>query len=147
MSGKPIAVASDHAGYDLKAALAEELGALGYEVVDLGTDGPESVDYPDFAKVMIGAIIDGRVERGVLVCGTGVGISIAANRHPGIRAALCHNETTARLAREHNDANVLALGARIVGVEVAKDCLKAFLTTEFAGGRHAKRVAKLAGDR
>ena len=144
MSGKPIAVASDHAGYELKAALAEALVAMGYEIVDLGTDGPDSVDYPDFAKVMIRAIVEGRVERGVLVCGTGVGISIAANRHPGIRAALCHNETTARLAREHNDANVLALGARIVGVEVAKDCLKAFLTTEFAGGRHAKRVAKLA---
>ncbi len=144
MSGKPIAVASDHAGYDLKAALAEALVAMGYEIVDLGTDGPDSVDYPDFAKAMIRAIVEGRVERGVLVCGTGVGISIAANRHPGIRAALCHNETTARLAREHNDANVLALGARIVGVEVAKDCLKAFLTTEFAGGRHEKRVAKLA---
>ncbi|MDH3595830.1 MAG: ribose 5-phosphate isomerase B [Rhodospirillales bacterium] len=144
MSGKPIAVASDHAGYELKAALAEALVAMGYEIVDLGTDGPDSVDYPDFAKAMIRAIVEGRVERGVLVCGTGVGISIAANRHPGIRAALCHNETTARLAREHNDANVLALGARIVGVEVAKDCLKAFLTTEFAGGRHAKRVAKLA---
>ncbi len=144
MSGKPIAIASDHAGYDLKATLAEELVAMGHEIVDLGTDGQDSVDYPDFAKDMTRAIIDGRAERGVLVCGTGVGISIAANRHPGIRAALCHNETTARLAREHNDANVLALGARIVGVEVAKDCLKAFLTTEFAGGRHAKRVAKLA---
>lgn len=144
MSGKSVAIASDHAGYDLKAILAEELVAMGYEIVDLGTDGPDSVDYPDFAKVMIRAIVEGRAERGVLVCGTGVGISIAANRHPGIRAALCHNETTARLAREHNDANVLALGARIVGVDVAKDCLKAFLTTEFAGGRHARRVAKLA---
>ena len=144
MSGKPIAIASDHAGYDLKAALAEELVAMGYEIVDLGTDGPDSVDYPDFAKVLIRTIIEGRAERGVLICGTGVGISIAANRHPGIRAALCHNETTARLAREHNDANVLALGARIVGVDVAKNCLKAFLTTEFAGGRHAGRVAKLA---
>jgi ribose 5-phosphate isomerase B len=144
MSGKPVAIASDHAGYDLKAILAEELVAMGYEIVDLGTDGPDSVDYPDFAKVMIRAIVEGRAERGVLVCGTGVGISIAANRHPGIRAALCHNETTARLAREHNDANVLALGARIVGVDVAKNCLKAFLTTEFAGGRHARRVAKLA---
>jgi ribose 5-phosphate isomerase B len=144
MSGKPVAIASDHAGFDLKVTLAGELAAMGYEVVDLGTDGPDSVDYPDFAKVMTRAVIEGRAERGVLVCGTGVGISIAANRHPGIRAALCHNETTARLAREHNDANVLALGARIVGVDVAKDCLKAFLTTEFAGGRHARRVAKLA---
>lgn len=145
MTGKPIAIASDHAGYDLKTVLAEELGTMGYEVVDLGTDGRDSVDYPDFAKALIKAVIDGRADCGVLVCGTGIGISIAANRHPGIRAAVCHNETTARLARAHNDANVLALGARIVGIEVAKDCLKAFLTTEFAGGRHAGRVAKLAG--
>jgi ribose 5-phosphate isomerase B len=144
MTGKPIAIASDHAGYDLKTVLAEELGTMGYEVVDLGTDGRDSVDYPDFAKALIKAVIEGRADCGVLVCGTGIGISIAANRHPGIRAALCHNETTARLARAHNDANVLALGARIVGIEVAKDCLKAFLTTEFAGGRHAGRVAKLA---
>ena len=144
MTGKPIAVASDHAGYDLKTVLAEELGTMGYEVVDLGTDGRDSVDYPDFAKALIKAVIEGRADCGVLVCGTGIGISIAANRHPGIRAAVCHNETTARLARAHNDANVLALGARIVGIEVAKDCLKAFLTTEFAGGRHAGRVAKLA---
>jgi ribose 5-phosphate isomerase B len=144
MTGKPIAIASDHAGYDLKTVLAEELGTMGYEVVDLGTDGRDSVDYPDFAKALIKAVIEGRADCGVLVCGTGIGISIAANRHPGIRAAVCHNETTARLARAHNDANVLALGARIVGIEVAKDCLKAFLTTEFAGGRHAGRVAKLA---
>ena len=144
MTGKPIAIASDHAGYDLKTVLAEELGTMGYEVVDLGTDGRDSVDYPDFARALIKAVIDGRADCGVLVCGTGIGISIAANRHPGIRAAVCHNETTARLARAHNDANVLALGARIVGIEVAKDCLKAFLTTEFAGGRHAGRVAKLA---
>jgi ribose 5-phosphate isomerase B len=144
MTGKPIAIASDHAGYDLKTVLAEELGTMGYEVVDLGTDGRDSVDYPDFAKALIKAVIDGRADCGVLVCGTGIGISIAANRHPGIRAAVCHNETTARLARAHNDANVLALGARIVGIEVAKDCLKAFLTTAFAGGRHAGRVAKLA---
>ncbi len=117
---------------------------MGYEVVDLGTDGRDSVDYPDFAKALIKAVIEGRAGCGVLVCGTGIGISIAANRHPGIRAAVCHNETTARLARAHNDANVLALGARIVGIEVAKDCLKAFLTTDFDGGRHEGRVAKLA---
>ncbi len=144
MTGKPIAIASDHAGYDLKTILAEDLGTMGYEVVDLGTDGRDSVDYPDFAKALIKAVIEGRADCGVLVCGTGIGISIAANRHPGIRAAVCHNETTARLARAHNDANVLALGARIVGIEVAKDCLKAFLTTDFAGGRHEGRVAKLA---
>jgi ribose 5-phosphate isomerase B len=138
-----IAMASDHAGYELKCLLVEEARTLGYEVVDLGADGPESVDYPDFGQALAEAVASGRVERGVAVCGTGVGISIAVNRQAGVRAALCHNDTTARLAREHNDANVLALGARLVGVEVAKDCLRAFLTTEFAGGRHARRVAKL----
>lgn len=136
-------MASDHAGYELKCLLVEEARTLGYEVVDLGADGPESVDYPDFGQALAEAVASGRVEWGVAVCGTGVGISIAVNRQAGVRAALCHNDTTARLAREHNDANVLALGARLVGVEVAKDCLRAFLTTEFAGGRHARRVAKL----
>ena len=116
---------------------------MGYEMLDLGTDGPDSVDYPDFGQALAHAVQDGRADRGVLVCGTGIGISMAANRHAGIRAAVCHDETSARLAREHNDANVLALGARLVGVEVAKDCLRTFLTTEFAGGRHVGRVAKL----
>lgn len=143
MPGKPIAIASDHAGYDLKSTLVEELQTLGHEVLDLGTFDRESVDYPDFGKAVALAVADGRATRGIAVCGTGIGISIAANRHPGVRAALCHNETTARLSREHNDANVLALGARIIGAEVAKDCLKAFLDTEFAQGRHAPRVAKL----
>ena len=144
MTAKPIAIASDHAGYELKAVLAAELESLGHEVLDLGTDGPASVDYPDFANSLAETILEGRAERGVLVCGTGIGISIAANRHRGIRAATCHDETTARLTREHNDANVLALGARIVGDEVAKDCLRAFLRTAFAGGRHQPRVDKLA---
>ena len=144
MSEKPIAIASDHAGYDLKSTLAEQLATLGHEVLDLGTNGGDSVDYPDFAEAMAAAIADGRAERGVLVCGTGIGISMAANRHNVLRAALCHDETSARLAREHNDANVLALGARMIGVAVAGDCLKAFLETEFAGGRHMRRVAKLS---
>ena len=144
MTAKPIAIASDHAGYELKAVLAAELESLGHEGLDLGTDGPASVDYPDFANSLAETILAGRAERGVLVCGTGIGISIAANRHHGIRAATCHDETTARLTREHNDANVLALGARIVGDEVAKDCLRAFLRTAFAGGRHQPRVDKLA---
>lgn len=144
VAGKSIAIASDHAGYDLKATLIEELRAMGHDVLDLGTDSGESVDYPDFADALAAAIGDGRADRGVLVCGSGIGIAIAANRHPGIRAAPCHDETSARLTREHNDANVLALGARLVGVEVARDCLRAFLNTEFAGGRHARRVAKLA---
>ena len=121
MSEKPIAIASDHAGYDLKSTLAEQLANLGHEVLDLGTHSPDSVDYPDFAEAMAAAIAEGRAERGVLVCGTGIGVSMAANRHSMLRAALCHDETSARLAREHNDANVLALGARMIGVEVAGD--------------------------
>jgi ribose 5-phosphate isomerase B len=143
MSRKPIAIASDHAGYDLKTILAQELAEMGYEVLDLGTDGPQSVDYPDFGAALAEVVRTGEVERGILICGTGIGISMAANRHPGVRAAVCWDETSARLTREHNDANVLALGARLLGVEVAKDCLRAFLSTDFAGGRHVGRVAKL----
>jgi ribose 5-phosphate isomerase B len=143
MSRKPIAIASDHAGYDLKTTLAQELAEMGYEVLDLGTDGPQSVDYPDFGAALAEVVRTGEVERGILICGTGIGISMAANRHPGVRAAVCWDETSARITREHNDANVLALGARLLGVEVAKDCLRAFLSTDFAGGRHVGRVAKL----
>ena len=143
MSRKPIAIASDHAGYALKTTLAQELAEMGYEVLDLGTDGSQSVDYPDFGSSLAEVIRTGEVERGILICGTGIGISMAANRHPGVRAAVCWDETSARLTREHNDANVLALGARLLGVEVAKDCLRTFLSTDFAGGRHAGRVAKL----
>lgn len=144
MTTKPIAIASDHAGYELKSALIEEIRSSGREVLDLGTDSIASVDYPDFADTLAGVILEGRADQGVLVCGTGIGIAIAANRHLGIRAATCHDETTARLARAHNDANVLALGARIVGLEVAKDCLRGFLGTGFAAGRHQRRVDKLA---
>ncbi len=144
MPEKAIAIASDHAGYDLKSLLIEELKALGHEVLDLGThDSSASVDYPDFGHALAEAIASGKAERGVAVCGTGIGISIAVNRHAGVRAAVCHDETSARLAREHNDANVLALGARLIGPEVAKDCLKTFLETEFSKGRHTPRVAKL----
>lgn len=138
-----LAFASDHAGVDLKDALKAHAQALGFEVIDLGTTGTASVDYPRFGRAMGEAIASGKAEKGVLVCGTGIGISIAANRNPAVRAALCHDATTAKLSREHNDANVLALGARIVGLEVAKDCLAAFLKTEFLGGRHAPRVAML----
>ncbi len=145
MTEKPIAVASDHAGFELKSVLAAELEAAGHEVLDLGTYGPESVDYPDFGVALAQVIELGKAERGVLVCGSGIGISIAANRNPAVRAALCHDETTARLSREHNDANVLALGARTTGVEVAKECLKTFLATGFEGGeRHSRRVSKLS---
>jgi len=145
MSGKPVAIGSDHAGYEMKMSLIEELRALGHQVLDLGCDGPESVDYPDLGKAIAQAVADDQAERGVVVCGTGIGISIAANRNLQVRAALCHDETSARLAREHNDANVLALGARLTGIEVARACLRVFLATEFAGGRHAARVAKLGG--
>ncbi len=119
MSAKPIALASDHAGYELKTTLAEELRSMGHEVLDLGTDGTGSVDYPDYGGALAEAITSGKADRGVAVCGTGIGISIAINRHSGVRAALCHDETSARLARAHNDANVLALGARLIGSEVA----------------------------
>jgi ribose 5-phosphate isomerase B len=144
MSRETVAVAADHAGYALKSCLAKELGELGYAVLDLGTDSDESVDYPDFAEAMAEAIGQGKAAKGILVCGSGIGISIAANRHREIRAAPCHDAVSARLARQHNDANVLALGARLVDVEVAKDCLRTFLSTAFEGGRHQRRVAKMS---
>ena len=138
-----VAVACDHGGFALKPAVLEVLREAGREVLDLGTDSEDSVDYPDFGQALAEAVISGRAARGVVICGTGIGISIAANRYPEIRAAACHDETTARLAREHNNANVLALGARITGTEVAKDCLRAFLKTPFGGERHERRVDKL----
>lgn len=139
-----VALGSDHAGFNLKEELKSELAALGMDCLDLGTDTLDSVDYPDFGRAVADALVDGRASKGVVVCGTGIGISIAANRVAGIRAAVCHDATTARLAREHNDANILALGARVVGGEVAKDCLHAFLSTPFDGGeRHLRRVVKL----
>ena len=144
MPRETIAIASDHAGFDLKEALKAELLAMNFKVLDLGTDSVESVDYPDFADAMAGALGDGRAARGVLICGTGIGIGIAANRHRHVRAAVCHDTVSARLARAHNDANVLALGARLLGIEVAKDCLRTFFATAFEGGRHARRVAKLS---
>ena len=143
MPKETIGVAADHGGYALKQAIKEEILAAGYDVEDLGTDSEESVDYPDFAEKLVHAISDGRVSRGVLVCGTGIGISIAANRHPGIRAALCYDEETAELARQHNDANVLCLGGRKTGNDLARRMLKIFLDTAFEGGRHARRVGKL----
>jgi len=139
-----VALAADHAGFALKEELRTELDQAGVEYIDLGTNSTDSVDYPDFGRAVADAVAEGRADRGVIVCGTGIGISIAANRVGGVRAAVCHDATTARLAREHNDANVLALGARIVGGEVAKDCLRAFLSTPFDGGeRHQRRVEKL----
>lgn len=138
-----IAIASDHAGFELKSAIKDALLGRGFEVLDLGTDSEESVDYPDFGHAMGAAIDDGRAPRGVIVCGSGIGISIAANRHQGVRAALCTSGLMARLARQHNDANVLALGSRIIDFETAMDCLNAFLDTDFEGGRHARRAAKI----
>ncbi|MDR3440825.1 ribose 5-phosphate isomerase B [Telmatospirillum sp.] len=145
MSSKIIALASDHGGYELKTILKDTLAAQGFQVLDLGTDGPQSVDYPDFARAMATAIADGKAETGVLVCGTGIGMSIAANRYPQLRAALVHDAFGARLSRQHNDANVIVFGGRTTGVEVAKDCLSIFLSTPFEGGRHAVRVNKMSG--
>ena len=144
MLAETVAIAADHAGYELKSALLPALEELGLRILDLGTNSRESVDYPDFADAVAAALEAGRAARGVLICGTGVGISIAANRHRFVRAALCHDGLTARLARQHNDANVLVLGGRLIGIETAKDCLTSFMGTPFEGGRHARRVAKLA---
>ena len=138
-----IAVAADHAGFELKEFLKQSLLSSGHEVLDLGTDSAASVDYPDFGHAIAAAVTDGRARFGLAVCGTGIGISIAANRHEGVRVALCHDVTSARLSREHNDANVLALGARLIGRQVAQDSLNSFLETEFLGGRHERRVEKL----
>ena len=144
MSIDIIVLAADHAGYAMKAALAADLHALGYQLLDLGTgDGETSVDYPDFGHAIAQAVADGRAGRGVAVCGSGIGIAIAANRNPAARAALCTSGLMARMARLHNDANILVLGSRIIGIEAARDCLNEFLTTDFAGGRHAARVDKL----
>src|SRR5437016_4951823 len=131
-----IAIASDHAGFDLKQLLVEELERLGFVALDLGTHDRTSVDYPDFADAVAAALDDGRAQRGVLICGTGIGIAMAANRHRHIRAGSCRDATSARLTRRHNNANVLAMGARLIGSEVARDCLATFLSTPFEGGRH-----------
>jgi ribose 5-phosphate isomerase B len=137
-----LAVACDHGGYALKEAIKARF-ADSCEFLDLGTNSPDSVDYPEYGKALARAIIDGKAKRGIAICGSGIGISIAVNRFPQLRAALCTDVTMARLARQHNDANVLALGARITAEEKAFDITKAFLTTEFEGGRHEKRVAQL----
>ena len=139
-----IALASDHAGFDLKALLADWLRMQGHDVADLGPHDTASVDYPDYGYALGRAIADGRADFGVAVCGSGIGISIAVNRNPAARCALIGDHLSARLAREHNDANVIAFGARLIGIDTAKDALAAFLTTPFAGDRHAARVAKLS---
>jgi ribose 5-phosphate isomerase B len=139
-----IALAADHAGYVLKDELAAWLREAGHEVEDLGTNGPESVDYPDFGARLADAVASGRAERGIVVCGSGIGISIAVNRNPACRCARVDEPLSAALAREHNDANVLAFGARLIGPDLAKACINAFLGTQFAGGRHQRRVDQLS---
>lgn len=145
MSSETIALAGDHGGFELKSLLKRDLTEKGFKVLDLGTDGSDSVDYPDYADAMATAIKDGRATCGVLICGTGIGMSIAVNRYPEIRAALVHDALDARLARQHNDANVLCLGGRTTGPDVAKDCLRVFLETDFDGGaRHRRRIDKMS---
>ncbi len=136
-------LAADHAGFELKEVIEALLRAKGFEVTDLGTHDTSRTDYPDWGHAVGEAIAAGEYERAVLVCGSGVGISIAANRHRGVRAALCNDLYTARMARAHNDANVLALGSRVVGLGVAEAILETFIATEFEGGRHADRVVKI----
>lgn len=138
-----IAIASDHAAVALKAPLADWLREQGHEVTDLGADGTESVDYPDYGYRLAEEVAAGRAERGVALCGSGIGISMAVNRNPACRCALVNEPLSAALSREHNDANVIAMGGRLVGIEMAKACLTAFLTTPFGGDRHVRRVGKL----
>ena len=138
-----ISIASDHAGFGLKQFLIRHLHNQRYEVIDLGTDGVGSVDYPDFAHKLAENIRGKKSDKGVLVCGSGIGISIAANRHTEIRAALIHDALGAKMCRQHNDANVIVFGGRMIGQDVALHCVDTFLTTEFEGGRHARRVDKI----
>ena len=138
-----IAIASDHAGLELKDQLKAHLRALGYMAEDFGTHTADSVDYPDYAALLCRWVQETPGRRGVLICGSGIGMSIAANRFSAIRAALCHDGLSAELSRRHNQANVLCLGARLTGIEPAKEALSRFLSTEFEGGRHAARVEKL----
>jgi ribose 5-phosphate isomerase B len=139
-----IALAADHAGYLLKDELVRWLREQGHDATDLGTNGPESVDYPEYGRRLAQAVASGAAERGIAVCGSGIGISIAVNREPKCRCARVDDPLSAQLAREHNDANVLALGGRLIGTDMAKACVMAFLETDFAGGRHQRRVDQLS---
>lgn len=138
-----IAIGADHGGFVLMGPLADWLRAQGHTVHDMGTDSLQSVDYPDYAQPVCAAVLAGKVRFGVLICGTGLGMSYAANRHHGIRCALVSETTSARLARQHNDANVLALGGRMIGTDMALDILKTFLAVQYEGGRHDRRLAKI----
>ena len=139
-----IALSADHAGYELKDALIAWLREAGHETIDLGTNGPESVDYPDFGARLGRAVANGDAERGIAICGSGIGIAIAANRNPGCRCAQVNEPLSASLARTHNDANAIALGARLIGIDMAKACVTAFLAADFEGGRHQRRVDMLS---
>lgn len=139
-----IALAADHAGFELKDALAAWLRELGHEVSDLGTNSPDSVDYPEYGAKLAAEVASGRAECGIAVCGSGIGISIAVNRNPKCRCARVDDPLSAQLAREHNDANVLALGGRLIGHDMARACVTAFLGKDFAGGRHQRRVDQLS---
>ena len=141
---RPIALGADHAGLTLKEVVKTWLAGDGHQVLDLGTHTADSVDYPDYAAAVTDALLTGAAERGILVCGTGIGMAMAANKVPGVRAAACADAYTARMAREHNDANVLALGARILSPEAAIEIVRVWLETAFAGDRHIRRLAKLA---
>ena len=143
MAQHTIAVGSDHAGYKLKTRIKSLLNELGFSVLDLGTEDENSVDYPDYANKVVKAIKSGNAGNGVLVCGSGIGMSIAANRHKGIRAALCFDPSDVELARKHNDANILVLRGRFISENQAKQCVKKFFSTAFEGGRHQRRVNKL----
>lgn len=138
-----IALSADHAGYELKDLLAAWLAEVGHEIIDLGTNSAESVDYPRYGAALAEALADGRAERGITICGSGIGVAIAANRNPACRCAQVAEPLSATLARQHNDCNAIALGARLVGIEMAKACVTAFLSTDFLGGRHERRVEML----
>ena len=138
-----VAIGSDHAGIDLKKELVSLLNEMKIECIDFGTDSPQSVNYPDFGEKVSKAVSAGNVERGILICGTGIGMSIVANKIPNIRAALCNDMFTAKMSRMHNDANVLVIGGRIVGRDLAKEIVRTWFSTEFEGGRHANRLKKI----
>ena len=138
-----IALGSDHAGFELKEDLRDYLAELKIDALDLGTYDPQPVDYPDVAGKVAEKVARGEVEKGLLICGAGIGMSIAANRFPGVRAALCHDHFTARASREHNNANILVLGGRLIGKALAREILKVWLETEFQGGRHQRRIDKI----
>ena len=140
---RSIALASDHGGYELKEDLKEYLSEEGYQTQDLGPPTPDSVDYPSFGAKIAELVSRGEVERGILICGTGIGMAIVANKYPDIRAALCHDQYTAFMSRRHNDANILVLGGRVLGKGLAREVVKTWLETEFEGGRHSRRLEQI----